>query len=441
MEPAANDGDGVLRPWERPTAVRRLKALARRYLRFDVRFSIVHAASLLAAVAACCLAHEAARRPGGLAFLPEALRGPAGVMAISFGTVLVAQVVATVLFRRTLQPLVAFEVSSRRIAAGETWLGLPGVDFRRPDLVGRLARSFRDMAQAVEAEREAAAAAGEQMAQTARELEARVAERTAQFESANTRLSGEIAEKEDFLRAVSHDLNAPLRNIAGMVAMIQKKHAGQVDEDLARRLERIQKNVEHETDLINELLELSRIKTQRTSFEDLEIVDLEAMVWDLRGLFENDLRERQIELHLEASLPKLRAEKARVRQVFQNLIDNAIKYMDEGSENPSGVREKGIYVGCRVAADEAQFWVRDTGQGIAAEDVEKVFYVFRRGKNHGAAAGKGVGLASVKSIVETYNGTIWVESEVGRGSAFRFTLNARHVVADALSAAPARAAA
>jgi signal transduction histidine kinase len=111
-----------------------------------------------------------------------------------------------------------------------------------------------------------------------------------------------------------------------------------------------------------------------------------------------------------------------MRQVFQNLIDNAIKYMGEGP-----VRE--IHVGCRLKKGEAEFYVRDTGIGIEADDLGKVFVVFRRGKNTASqnVAGKGVGLASVKTIIETYNGTIWVESEVGKGSTFRFTINGRYV--------------
>jgi signal transduction histidine kinase len=119
--------------------------------------------------------------------------------------------------------------------------------------------------------------------------------------------------------------------------------------------------------------------------------------------------------------------------VFQNLIDNAIKYMGEGS--PAGGAETGpvkeIHVGCTVRADEAEFYVRDTGIGIEQEDLDKVFRVFRRGKNPAVQGvpGKGVGLASVKSIVETYSGTIWVESQLGRGSTFRFTINGKHVSA------------
>src|SRR5205807_8220870 len=102
-------------------------------------------------------------------------------------------------------------------------------------------------------------------------LEGKVNQRTVQLEAANARLSSEIAEKEDFLRAVSHDLNAPLRNIAGMATMLLLKHRASFDEDVVHRLERIQKNVQVETDLISELLELSRIKTRRQKVETVAL--------------------------------------------------------------------------------------------------------------------------------------------------------------------------
>ena len=185
--------------------------------------------------------------------------------------------------------------------------------------------------------------------------------------------------------------------------------------------------------MIAELLELSRIKTRRQKMENL---DLRVLVNDLCGMFENDLKSKRIDLLIDTPLPVLHCEKARMRQVFQNLIDNAIKYMGDGAARK-------IHVGCQVKSDEAEFYVRDTGIGIDAEDLSKVFVVFRRGKNTVAqnVAGKGVGLASVKSIIETYGGTIWVESKPGHGSTFRFTINGQFVVPAAKAAAALEVAA
>src|SRR5690606_37506705 len=145
-----------------------------------------------------------------------------------------------------------------------------------------LAGAFNQLADSICDHRQQLAHTNEQLAKNNSDLEATVATRTMQLEAAASRLQAEIAKKEEFRRAISHDLNAPLRNIGGMVTMLMMKNK-ELSEDVLQRLERIKRNVEVETDLINELLELSRIKTRRQTFEK---VDLEAMVWDLRGLFE-----------------------------------------------------------------------------------------------------------------------------------------------------------
>ncbi|MEO6434331.1 MAG: HAMP domain-containing sensor histidine kinase [Tepidisphaeraceae bacterium] len=312
---------------------------------------------------------------------------------------------------RIFAPIRQLVTATERIAQGDLDAA---VAIDRPDLIGTLARSFNQMVTEVKKQRQ-------ELADANRDLEAKVHQRTGQLETANKRLSSEIAEKEDFLRAVSHDLNAPLRNISGMANMLLMKSRDKFDDEIIHRLERIQKNVEAETDLIAELLELSRIKTRR---QKMEPVDVNQLVNDIGDVLENDLKSRGIELVVENELPLVSCEKARLRQVFQNLIDNAIKYMGEGPV-------KQIKVGCTVRHAETEFYVRDTGIGIDAEDLGKVFFVFRRGKNTAKCnvPGKGVGLASVKSIIETYNGTIWVESEVGKGSTFRFTLNGKFVPA------------
>jgi signal transduction histidine kinase len=319
---------------------------------------------------------------------------------------------------RLFQPIRQLVRVTKKITAGDLDAR---VAISRTDEIGELARSFNEMVLWVKNQQQDVAAANQKLHEANRDLEAKVATRTAQVETAIQRLSSEIAEKEDFLRAVSHDLNAPLRNISGMATMLLMKYKDQFEEDVLHRLERIKKNVDVETDLIAELLELSRIKTRR---QKMEPVNVEAMIWELRGLFENDLKSRAIELVVDTSLPILEAERARIRRIFQNLVDNAIKYMGDG------VRRE-IHIGCTIGVTEAEFYVRDTGIGIDPEDIDKVFFVFRRGKNSmiQSIPGKGVGLSSVKSIVETYNGSISVESTPGEGTTFRFTINGRHVPA------------
>jgi len=335
------------------------------------------------------------------------------VLGIGCVLVIISVPLGYALVHRVLQPIRQLVGATQRIAAGDL---NTRVAIHRPDVIGTLARSFNEMVMQVKRHHE--------------ELEDKVRQRTAELETANKRLSREISEKDDFLRAVSHDLGAPLRNISGMASMLLLKNRAQFDDEIIRRLERIQKNVQTETDLIAELLELSRIKSRR---QKIERVEIDAMIRELRDLFESDLRSREIELTIDTPLPALNCERARIRQVFQNLIDNAIKYMG-GDERE--VRE--VHVGCQRSAADAQFYVRDTGIGIGAEELDKVFCVFRRGRNAATqnVPGKGVGLASVKSIIETYNGSIWVESQVGQGSTFKFTISGAFVAGEEPSPGP-----
>jgi signal transduction histidine kinase len=344
--------------------------------------------------------------------LPLWLAGGGTILAI-LGVVLVATG-----GRQALEPMRLVAAELQKLPEGKA---MRVTKHCRTGVARELADAFNAVLIWHEQHRQETANVVQASAKAIADLQNKLASHTAQLENANERLSSEIAEKEDFLRAVSHDLNAPLRNIGGMVSMLMLKNKDQLPTDVIHRLERVQKNVEVETDLINELLELSRIKTRRQS---LALVDTEQIVWELRGIFENDLKTRHIDLIVETSLPALYAERARMRQVFQNLIDNAIKYMGDFP-----TRE--IRIGCNVSVKEAEFYVKDTGTGIDPEDLDKVFCVFRRGRGEASqrVSGKGVGLASVKSIVQTYAGRVTVQSKVCEGTTFRFTINGRYVPA------------
>ena len=346
------------------------------------------------------------------------------------------------LVHHVFTPIRQLVAATQRIARGELDTS---VAIDRADLIGTLARSFNDMVLRVRTEQTALAesnsrleAANGRLAETNHGLEEKVLRRTSELEQANARLSREIAEKDDFLRTVSHDLNAPLRNIDGMVSMLLTKQRAQFDGDVIHRLERIQKNVEVETSLIGELLELSRIKTRRQKMERTPIGDV---VREVSDLVSQDLESKGIRLVVASDFPTLVCERSRMRQLIQNLVDNAIKYMGPGAD-PSRLREAGfdiasgidqvvreIHVGCRMTGEHPEFHVRDTGLGIDPDDMNGLFRVFRRGKSRSvqAIAGKGVGLASVKSIVETYGGSIRVESTVGIGSTFSFTIDRKHL--------------
>jgi HAMP domain-containing protein len=143
---------------------------------------------------------------------------------------------ASLLVHRIFLPIRQLVAATKKITAGDLDAR---VAIHRPDSIGELARSFNEMVLWVKKQRQDLAAANGKLFEANRDLELKIEHRTSQLETANTRLSSEIAEKEDFLRAISHDLNAPLRNIAGMATMLLTKHKDGLDEDVIHRLERI----------------------------------------------------------------------------------------------------------------------------------------------------------------------------------------------------------
>jgi signal transduction histidine kinase len=332
----------------------------------------------------------------------------ASVLLACMGVVLLIVPIAGFVARHITAPVQELAMAAHTLAEGDLSHRLL---MRRSDEIGELAQAFNRMADTVQQQQE-------DIKEINAGLEQKVEERTAQLQQVNHKLTSEISEKEDFLRAVSHDLNAPLRNIAGMASMLVMKYGATMEKDALQRLERIQKNVAVETELINELLELSRIKTRR---EKIERVDLHELITAVSEGFASDLETRRIGLSINGRLPIMKCEKARMRQVFQNLIDNAIKYMRE--EGP-----RTITVGVRWEPEELVVSVCDTGMGIAADEIPHLFHVFRRAKNAAIMKipGKGVGLASVKSIVENYHGRLWAESEPGVGTTFHMAIPRVH---------------
>jgi signal transduction histidine kinase len=324
------------------------------------------------------------------------------------GVVLLAVPIASLIAGNITKPIQRLAGASHALADGDL---SHRVSITRSDELGELAAAFNRMADTVQQQQE-------DIREINAGLEQKVQQRTAELEKVNTMLTSEISEKEDFLRAVSHDLNAPLRNIAGMASMLILKYKDTMENDALQRLERIQKNVAVECELINELLELSRIKTRR---EKIERVDLHELLTAVGEGFSNDFETKRITFTINGRLPAMKGEKARMRQVFQNLVDNAIKYMRE-----DGPRT--ITIGVAWQRNELLITSRDTRMGIAADELPHLFHVFRRAKNVSMMKipGKGVGLASVKSIIENYHGRLWAESTPGVGTTFHIAIPRSH---------------
>jgi light-regulated signal transduction histidine kinase (bacteriophytochrome) len=148
--------------------------------------------------------------------------------------------------------------------------------------------------------------------------------------------------------------------------------------------------------------------------DKLEGVDLQQIVTEICGLYSKEIQEKNAIVQFN-NLPTFQSFKAPIRQVFQNLIGNGLKYQNPG-EIPF------INIACEDAIEYWQFYVKDNGIGISAEDFDKIFNIFQRLHNKEKYNGTGMGLAVTKKIIENLGGKIWVESEEGKGSAFYFTI-------------------
>lgn len=251
--------------------------------------------------------------------------------------------------------------------------------------------------------------------ETVENLEQGLHARNQELEKANTLLQRSIHEKEEFLRGISHDLNAPLRNVAGLIDSIHRKFTDSITPELNDRLERVRRNVDKELELIDELLELSRSKTRKIVFED---IDINAIIEETLDHLNYEISEKRIEVSVQQGMPVLNGDKHIISQIFQNLIDNAVKYI------PTNAEKRKIEIACLENGNFYEFSVKDSGIGISESEFDKIFSIFYKAGNsiNSGGSGKGVGLAMIKSLIERLNGNIWVNSRPGIGSTFYFTL-------------------
>jgi signal transduction histidine kinase/CheY-like chemotaxis protein len=240
-----------------------------------------------------------------------------------------------------------------------------------------------------------------------RELE----EKTRQLEVASQH-------KSDFLASMSHELRTPLNAVIGFSDVLLERMFGELNERQDEYLRDIRNSGRHLLELINEILDLSKVEAGRMEL-DLHPVSISDLLGDALAMVRERAERHHLALHLhvDPDLPAVLGDELKLKQVVLNLVTNAVKFTaDEGT----------ISVAARVVGGEAHVTVRDNGVGIPEQDQERIFEAFQRGGlgPRSTSEGTGLGLTLSKRIVELHGGRVWLTSRVGAGSTFGFAIPA-----------------
>ncbi|HII05958.1 MAG TPA: PAS domain S-box protein [Methanotrichaceae archaeon] len=239
---------------------------------------------------------------------------------------------------------------------------------------------------------------------------ARDISQTTEYEQKLETLNRELA---SFAYTISHDLRAPLRGIRGFAVALQEDYGENLDDTGRRYLDRIGKIAANMDRLILDLLDYSRIGRIVSPPEKVDMKKLIAEAYeDVKSL----AKDNPVNFSLKGDFPVTSCERSRTKQIFTNLLENSLKYSKDSIE---------IEVGCLDRDDEYEFWVKDNGIGFDMKYLDRIFDPFTRLERSGE--GSGIGLATVKKIVETCGGKVWAESVPGEGSVFRLTIPKENV--------------
>jgi light-regulated signal transduction histidine kinase (bacteriophytochrome) len=236
-------------------------------------------------------------------------------------------------------------------------------------------------------------------------------------------------ELEEFVYIISHDLKEPLFAIDGYTSRLYRTYKDVYDDKGKLFTDRIKINVQTMSNKIKEIMEVLKIGRIVYKFGDN---DSGAIVKDVVNSLETRIKTNRIKVTIDHNLPTVYCDERRLKDLFSNLVTNAIKFMGtseqtETSHDRSAEERddelRSVKIGCQADTDAYKFFVEDTGIGIRKEYQEQIFKIFRRLRDI-ETEGTGVGLAIVKKIVELHSGKLWIESPVedGRGSRFCFTI-------------------
>ena len=326
-----------------------------------------------------------------------------------FAFLLLAIATSVLLARRLVRPIESIQTAAAKIGSGSL---NQRIEIPSNDELGALAAEFNHMAARLQ--------------ESYSGLEHKVEERTRELATALTELDEKSREletasrhKSEFLANMSHELRTPLNAIIGFSQVLNERLFGEVNEKQAEYLEDILTSANHLLALINDILDLSKVEAGQ--------LELSVTPFSLRDALERGIvmvRERASNDSVEVALSEtpgidlVSGDERRIRQVIFNLLSNAVKFTPAGGS---------VDVRATQVNGEVRVSVADTGPGIAPEDHERIFEEFQQTEaGVGQREGTGLGLALSKRLVELHGGRIWVDSALGQGSTFVFTLPSKH---------------
>ena len=321
--------------------------------------------------------------------------------------VVIGIVIVLLMSTRLSNPLIRLTESARELARGNFQAAL-NIETKSEDEVGILATAFKEMSEALKT-------SYKELEDYSQTLEQKVEERTKELALANKQLQEASQAKSAFLANMSHELRTPLNSIIGFSEVLHEKTFGDLNEKQTKYINNILTSGKHLLTLINDILDLSKVEAGKIELK-IEEFSLKETIWECQTLVKTLAAKKNIwiEIKIEGILT-MKADPVRCKQIMYNLLSNAIKFTPEGGR---------VDIEAKSVNEMVQISVHDTGIGIDKKDYKKVFEEFQQIDSSYSKQyqGTGLGLPLTRRLVELHGGKIWLESELGKGSTFAFTI-------------------